>query len=709
MDPRKTDDINQTNAESESSMQDTFSSEEQSSDESAVLSGVTHAANSHSKLNKGIDETLKKLDEYFINRPKGADDNNTALIEQIRAEMNALQTKFILYNDNSSGHKTFQDWCAMPKTAVRFEKILAAANALTDINNEWPHESAGDKQNNAAIGGGMSAIDSHGKSASTYTGAEVAEVEKRVLDILHNELFAARVLTIKKLADDENSLATVNGTTSTDAKHDKQERYAEIGAIVQEKKGLEKRLAVDILKKPISAKYAGLLAKDGNSNLAKFIHTNEVKKGLKTRGHFQRADKAADALGAFADGTALGVPVGVTTGSITSSTAAGLSNSITSIGSGMWTVASGAPIVAGVALTLSTGLDFAKSMMKKQGMSDRAIKGTTFAIIAAAAACTIAFPVAAAALTAVMVATTTITGNVMPFFKLGKQIKQREAEVKATEDRVESLINSENASDIKLNEREQHSLMSKLDKYASENRVNPDELIAAKSRIQSGDGQLIEKNQLLKNALGLNDKRDLRKALIDNNRNHLSSLDTEIKNLRTERRSQGAQAINGLVTTVGAIMVAIPFPPVMIAGAAILITSSLVGIALKRDLFRKAWNKIKSVFKSGDDKAGAESSETNDNSLTNDKDLTHDGLGAAASQANSMRAIANGLDNTGNGKSILSASTADNSPQENTSEAVVTEVKEDNTVKSERGLNFKAGEDSPKDKEEQTESTGFKP
>jgi hypothetical protein len=64
--------------------------------------------------------------------------------------------------------------------------------------------------------------------------------------------------------------------------------------------------------------------------------------------------------------------------------------------------------------------------------------------------------------------------------------------------------------------------------------------------------------------------------------------------------------VNGGITVVGAVMLAIPFPPVQIVGAVLLLVSSLMGISLRYNLHGKLWQGFKKKMRAPKKDAPAE-------------------------------------------------------------------------------------------------------
>lgn len=252
--------------------------------------------------------------------------------------------------------------------------------------------------------------------------------------------------------------------------------------------------------------------------------------------------------------------------------------------------------IASAAVTAAKALyDLGHSFIKKRGASDKVANGIMLGVSAAAIALTIVFPVAAAGIAAGLVAAGVVRDYIKPYFDMRKQIKQRESAIVSLDERINTLNNP----DVTLNETEKNILIRQVENYFIESKdTKLTDLKAAKEAIRQGDPNKLNQDPLLKLALNLSQEKSVEQHLQQQHQTKQSDIKREITGMNKERNTKLGQAINGFFTIAGAAMLAIPFPPVMIAGAAILLASSIAGIAIKyREQIGKAFTSMKNGLK----------------------------------------------------------------------------------------------------------------
>lgn len=273
------------------------------------------------------------------------------------------------------------------------------------------------------------------------------------------------------------------------------------------------------------------------------------------------------------------------------------------------------PIVGAVVGVLAAAGSAGQSFMKKKGFSDRAVKVTSVIVAAAALAFTIAFPVAAIAISAGTCAFSTFSNYIKPYFDLRKEIKGKEAELEKIKERIDTYENKH----AELDTDDRKFLIKDLEKhYAINDHLSLHDFSKIKQEIMSDDLETLEKNVHIREALGMSDKESLKAKLIEFDKNKLTSLTTEITKLKSEKTTMGALSIAGGFTTAGLVMMAVPFPPVILAGAVVAATSSVVGMIIHyREPIARFFNKIGHALKGLFTRDKPE--ETLRNDLKNDK------------------------------------------------------------------------------------------
>ena len=143
-------------------------------------------------------------------------------------------------------------------------------------------------------------------------------------------------------------------------------------------------------------------------------------------------------------------------------------------------------------------------------------------------------------------------------------------------------------------------MASKVENYFIENKqTNLAELKAAKNLIWQGDLSKINRDPMIKQALNLFSDCNAEKYLQQHHQTTQSNIKQEIVDLTKNKNTKLAQSINDGFSVAGAVMLAIPIPPVMIAGAAILLASSVAGIVIKfREPIANAFKNLLGLNKS---------------------------------------------------------------------------------------------------------------
>lgn len=353
-----------------------------------------------------------------------------------------------------------------------------------------------------------------------------------------------------------------------------------------------------------------------NSGFTEFLNLEDL---IKRREEFQNkinhVQQAKDMLASTAD-IAGSLNTAIKTGkaaiaatSLTAESASTLAHTGHAIG-GLSPLLTNIPIVGGIinAVTATGGAIY--SFAKKKGASDNIAKAITAGVGIAAVAFTIAFPVAALGIAAGSSAVTTVTNYIKPYIDLGKTIKAKEKELQICQARPTELSKAGTV----LHDDEKAYLIRHLnDHYAKDDNISKSSLQAAKDAVKSGKLDELEKHPQLREALGLSQQQSVKNKLIEYHTDNETNLTTKIAKLKTERTTKGAMAIASTATTVGLAMMAVPFPPVIFAGAVVAAVATVAQFAIQYrqqigNFFKKIGQGIKNFF------AGEKS---NDNLLEN--------------------------------------------------------------------------------------------
>lgn len=262
----------------------------------------------------------------------------------------------------------------------------------------------------------------------------------------------------------------------------------------------------------------------------------------------------------------------------------------TNASTGFSSVAASVPIV-GASITVAVATyELIKSVLKKRGYSDTAQRAVVVGMGAAAVALTILFPPYALGTSACMVGAGIYTSYIKPYFELRGQEKTLIAALDTLSMR-EQLISTKGLG-LECNTGEKNTLVRQLTMYfAKHDALSLESMSTARELIQSGDLAAISNNLVIKEALGNKTVREVLLAHCKEEQNHVNK---ELAGVREQKARMAAQSINGLFTVLGACMIAVPIPPVQIAGAVILLTSSLVSLGVKyKDTIKGFFNSVK--------------------------------------------------------------------------------------------------------------------
>lgn len=258
------------------------------------------------------------------------------------------------------------------------------------------------------------------------------------------------------------------------------------------------------------------------------------------------------------------------------------------------------PIIGASLTAASTLYDFTKSMVSRTGYSDRAQRAIMVGLSITALALTAVFPGAALAFTAAMIAAGAYMSYVKPYLELRTQEKSLVNALEGLQEREEHIAN--NKHDLVLTEVEKSALLSELTIHYSRNtELSLEDMSYARELIKSGDVAAVSNNYTLKNALG---NRSVRDVMVGQCKQEQTDLSHNIEQVKVQKKRMGLQSINAIFTVLGASMIAVPIPPVMVAGIVILTVSTVVGLAIRyQDPIKKLFSRITGLFAKSADSA----------------------------------------------------------------------------------------------------------
>jgi len=238
------------------------------------------------------------------------------------------------------------------------------------------------------------------------------------------------------------------------------------------------------------------------------------------------------------------------------------------------------PVVSAVISAIPTVLTAIKAWTQDKSTSKKVV-ATGIAVLAVVVLVNLGLATAATGGLAVGLVTIGLIKNqIYPWVKARNKLKAVEAEISAINSREETLNNPPIHSLITS---EKHSLLSKLEQtYQGATKEEKAALSHSMKLVAAGtDIDAIRKDANVARVLSGHSLEDYLKAT---NANRLKNLNTLRVDLRNDNYDKTAKMINGVVGLVGAILLLIPTPPTLLAGAALLAVNSIVGVSLQYDL-----------------------------------------------------------------------------------------------------------------------------
>lgn len=229
------------------------------------------------------------------------------------------------------------------------------------------------------------------------------------------------------------------------------------------------------------------------------------------------------------------------------------------------------------------------------------------------------FAAAAPGVVAAFIIIDFIRKKLLPFISLRKKIKNTQHEINELGIRLLQLINETHA--LKLNQCEANILFNKVADVWIEQEKKPSTDMNLKlfQKILFENNTNLTELTLTQMMGSVGIKID--EFLINFTQTRLQDLQLLIEEYKKEQHDKIPYLINGIFNIVGAILLCIPFPPTMIAGAGMILLSTMIDTAMHHHLFTKIKNFLKKHFnlevQELEEKCAAITKHVQDASLTN--------------------------------------------------------------------------------------------
>lgn len=277
-----------------------------------------------------------------------------------------------------------------------------------------------------------------------------------------------------------------------------------------------------------------------------------------------------------------------------------LANALRGLGSMLAAI----PLVAAFAAAAPILLGAAKSWINNQAPVRKGIStGLALIVIGGIVASGLA-PAAALGIICAMTGIGVISGMVLPRIMIGRKINTKKKELALIEKRENKLRYTldQHAQKLNLEVYEQNAIMKKLEEYIIKHAdiyIAPQEIQAARNAIVNGTIKSVSENILITKAIydNVNDAEDrtMKHQLIVIAEERTKALTAEMQMLNKVKNRMTATVVAGTVGFIGAVLICIPIPPVMILGAALIAASSIAGPIIKYNLIGRAINAISSL------------------------------------------------------------------------------------------------------------------
>lgn len=268
------------------------------------------------------------------------------------------------------------------------------------------------------------------------------------------------------------------------------------------------------------------------------------------------------------------------------------------IGQALGTVLSGIPLVNAIVAALPALFSAARAWLRNKSAWQKAA-ATALAVVIVGAIITAGLvPPATLFIGFGLLVLGTVVQYVLPWLKLRNKIAVREKLLENLEERKKHLENT-GRKDFVLAPHEKtavHRLLSHYwRKQVANNRTSKKALQALLDLKRDVNTSMtleqLEKHPIIRKALAAEGKHgSLTQYLIADNAEAQRRNQAELADLRAKYIASTAKLVNSVFTVIGAAMLFVPFPPVQIAGAALLITTAVIGLALKFEVPQKIWH-----------------------------------------------------------------------------------------------------------------------
>lgn len=293
------------------------------------------------------------------------------------------------------------------------------------------------------------------------------------------------------------------------------------------------------------------------------------------------------------------------------------------------------PAIGAISVALPLIFTAIRSWLKNKSTTNRALSIATVGLVIGAMIVAAGIPVATAGIVCGLMAVGAIKLYVLPWWKTRKNIISKEKEVGLLEKRIAGLINKDVITDVSRQER--HALLRHVENYVLANlnygkQLDVNHLNALRSCIQTGDAKKINSHPLLNSILSASNHANLDEFLLDHALERKTKLDGEIKTLKKVNRDNFYKMMNGLIGVLGAVLVCIPTPPTIIAGAALFAITGVIGMSLKYNLHGKFGDFIRGKLKNETKETAPLIPQGSQNELNNEFILTATSTGLMKKQ-----------------------------------------------------------------------------
>ncbi len=258
------------------------------------------------------------------------------------------------------------------------------------------------------------------------------------------------------------------------------------------------------------------------------------------------------------------------------------------------------PLVGAIAISLPIVTNAIRTWTKGQSTNKKIFATAAVGIVIAGIILAGALPVAAAGIVCGLITMGVFVNNVKPWWDARKEVSKRGKEVADLEERIPKLLDQRES--LALDNTEKNAILNAMENYCihclrNNIPLNEAKFAQAKKLLIQGDKAELMRNECINLTLQHMKIDDLNEFRVQHAIDRRVSLNDELIMLRQKEKQEFSKMLVGVGTIVGALLLCIPFPPTMIAGAAILAATQLTGLAIKYQVPQKISNFMRKLFK----------------------------------------------------------------------------------------------------------------